>query len=72
MSILFKYFLLYFYNMVLKLRIELRILSYQDSGIPFTYKSKTGCCSIAGNRTPISTTVPNCTASQILAGISVC
>ena len=25
--------------MVLKLRIELRILSYQDSGMPFTYKS---------------------------------
>ena len=45
-------------KLVLKQRIELWLLSYQDSVLPLYYKSKTGCCSIAGNRTPISTTVP--------------
>ena len=30
---------LLYYLLVLKSRIELEILSYQDSGIPFTYKS---------------------------------
>lgn len=31
-------------------------------------ENKTGCCDVAGNRTPISTTVPNCTASQDFGG----
>ena len=32
----------------------------------------TGCCGVAGNRTPISTTVPYWTACRILVAISFC
>ena len=69
--ILVNYYLKYF--VVLLRRIELRILTYQASVIPFNYKSKTGWCVVAGNRTPISNTVRQLHGfPKVLAGIKVC
>ena len=60
------------YLLVLQSGIDPASTHYQCVVLPLYYKSKTGCCSIAGNRTPITTTVPYWTACQILAAKKVC